>query len=199
MNSSNKSKLNWSIIKEPVSKLSKEELFILVKDLFSRSKDNKSFLIARFNMDKNEILSFYKGQIRKHLTPNISSYKKIKITPVKKLIQEYKNASNDLSGTLELMFTAIEKCVYLMGENNYYEDPFYNGFNSILSDFVLILNSKSEEYLEEFRDRLEKLRIEALKIEWRYGKIIADKISSLLLKGAKQNDAGAAWLSSQIP
>jgi hypothetical protein len=49
-----------------------------------------------------------------------------------------------------------------------------------LCDFSELISSKSEEYLEIFMERLEKLRNKASGIGWGYGDTVDEVISELL-------------------
>lgn len=99
--------LKWSDIKKEIQELNKEDLIVLVKDLYDNSKENKTFLAARFCKNNIQILEKYKEKVIEPFFPK-RGFGKLQLAPAKKAIRDYKKATNDLLGTLDLMLTYVE-------------------------------------------------------------------------------------------
>jgi hypothetical protein len=174
--------VKWSDIKKNIQDLSKEEMLELVKDLYDNSKDIKIFLGARFCKDNRQIYNEYKEKVIEPFYPKRGSIGKLKFAPARKAIRDYKKATNDLLGTLDLMLTYVESGTKFTCAYGDIDENFYNSLESVLSEFSELISSKSEEYLETFRERLEKLMDKASDIGWGYGDTVGDIIIPLLEK-----------------
>ena len=104
----------------------------------------------------------------------------LKLVPAKKAIQDYKKASGDLIGTLDLMLYYVEQGTKFTLEYGDIDEPFYNSLESVLYDFKNLLQSKDEEYIDIFKERLLKLRKNSYWIGWGYGDSINDVVFDIL-------------------
>ncbi len=166
-------------IKKSLQNLEKEEFIQLVKDLYALSKENKSFLSARFDRDNKDILLEYKNKVIEPFYPKRGGIGKLQLRPAKNAISDYKKASNDLLGTLDLMLTYVEAGTKFTTEYGYINENFYNSLESVLYDFKNLINTKSQDYLDYFRERLEKLSQNSDK-GWGYGDTIDEVVGDLL-------------------
>lgn len=170
---------NWSEIKKRLEPFDKKELINVIKDLHSLSKENKNFLSARFASDKNQIFKKYKEKVVEPFYPANGRFGSLKLAPAKKAINDYKKASNDLLGTLDLMLTYVESGTEFTCEYGDIDENFYNSLESVLFNFQELISSKSEDYLDDFKDRLIKLRNKASGLGWGYGDTVDEIIDEL--------------------
>ena len=114
--------------------------------------------------------------------PKNKKFGDLKFAPAKKAIRDYKKATNDLLGTLDLMLYYVESGTKFTCEYGDIDENFYNSLETVLYDFSELISSKAEEYLENFRERLEELKTKASEIGWGYGDTVGDIVSELLKK-----------------
>jgi len=110
-----KPSLSRKNFKQALSKLSRADLIKLVGDLYSTSPDNRNFLEAKFSTptaftsSPAKPLHRYKAIIHKNLFPDVmTGTAPLSFVPVRKAISDYKKATGDLKGVLELMVYAVE-------------------------------------------------------------------------------------------
>jgi hypothetical protein len=97
-----KAKPFWSDIKIRLAEFDRAGLMQLVSDLYGFSKDNQTFMHARFAFSVNA-LDDYKKRIRLALAPDISRhYGNPSVATAKKAISEYIKAVGDPFGIIEL-------------------------------------------------------------------------------------------------
>jgi hypothetical protein len=100
-------KTTWRDVKVILSEKDKGELLKLVGDLYSLNKDNKVFIHSRFRIGKEQ-LEPYKKVISEALYPDIYKNKSIKLSAGRKAISEYRKATKDTIGSIELMVHYLE-------------------------------------------------------------------------------------------
>jgi DNA repair exonuclease SbcCD ATPase subunit len=100
---------NWLEIRRTLNKCSENDLLGLNAELYSLLKSNKDFLEARFLQD-NQALERYKAQIKKYLAPNEpwKDSQQISIKNAKKVLSDYKKATSNKIGLIDLMVYYIE-------------------------------------------------------------------------------------------
>ena len=170
-----KEKLVWSDIKKEVSNFSREGLLGLVKDLFELSEENKTFLAARFKTNTSYGIEKYKDIIIEQFFPD-RGYGKLKLSIARKAINDYKKATSDYKGILDLMLIYVEYGTKFTLEFGDIDDAFYDSMMSMLGQFLKLIKSEQhQKYYPVFRDRIEKLRNSTYnKIGWGYSDYIDD-------------------------
>jgi hypothetical protein len=101
-------KPGWSQVKAVLSQQEPKDLLKLVGDLYRLSKDNRAFIESRF-LAGEDTLEHYKGIIADALYPDVFKNKPVRLSVGKKAISDYRKATNDTAGTLELMVHYLEQ------------------------------------------------------------------------------------------
>src|SRR3990167_5025213 len=104
-NKTDKSKSSyWIEIKQILAQGSQNDLLGLVADLYTLSKQNKDFLNARFICD-DKAIEQYKNKVKRYLAPDEpwKSSQQVSLKEAKKAIGDYKKATNDRIGLIDLM------------------------------------------------------------------------------------------------
>ncbi|MBT7071390.1 MAG: hypothetical protein HN975_10940, partial [Anaerolineae bacterium] len=98
----------------------------------------------------------------------------------KKVITEYKKATKDLRGTLDLMLTYVERGHAFTNDFGDIDEPFYNTLLNMFERFAteLKMSPARRELYDLFRKRLLKMRATS-EIGWGYGDEIKDTVSEL--------------------
>ncbi|ETZ04473.1 hypothetical protein [Holospora undulata] len=99
----------WLDIRKTLPKCSERDLLVLIADLYALSKQNKDFLEARF-IKNEEVLARYKSIIKKYIAPSEpwKNNQQISLKDAKKAISDYKKATNDKIGLIDLMVCYVE-------------------------------------------------------------------------------------------
>jgi hypothetical protein len=98
----------------------------------------------------------------------------------KKVISEYRKATGDLRGTLDLMLTYVERGHAFTNAFGDIDEPFYVALENMLERFAVELRQSPAKYelYELFRSRLMVIR-RTSDIEWGYGDAIRETMDEL--------------------
>ena len=91
----------------PTGVKSQKELLNLIRDLYALHPEVKDFLHARFQTSKANVKP-YKKTIQEALYPDVIHGEDIDLERGRKAINDYKKATNDPMGTLDLMAHYVE-------------------------------------------------------------------------------------------
>ena len=84
-----KNTTTWSNVKAKLNDFDRSSLLDLVQDLYAASKDNQTFLHARFGLG-DDILKPYKTTIERWLWPDMFKQQDTSVAKAKKAIADYK-------------------------------------------------------------------------------------------------------------
>ena len=101
--------VKWPQIKSALASLDKPELVALLKDLFDHSIESRAFLSARFLAEgvPDAILDKYRKRIVEQFFPK-RGFGKLDLRSARRAIRDYRKATSDLAGTVDLMLTYVE-------------------------------------------------------------------------------------------
>ena len=101
--------VSWSQIKTMLVPLEKPEIIALLKDLFDHSIESQAFLSARFLAEgvPDAILDKYRKRIVEQFFPK-RGFGKLDLRAARRTIRDYRQATSDLAGTVDLMLTYVE-------------------------------------------------------------------------------------------
>ncbi len=99
----------WQKVRGNLREWDKPALIALIKDLYHASLDNRNFLQARFQAEENEgeALDKYRRRIVEQFFPR-RGFAEPKLTEARKAIRDYRKATGNLTGTVDLMLTYVE-------------------------------------------------------------------------------------------
>ena len=172
---------SWSHVKKRLGSFDRIGLIGLVKDLFDFSEENRAFLLARFadDSDAKAALEDYRRRIIEVFFPK-RGFSDLKLGPARKAIRDYRKATSDLAGTLDLMLTYVETGTQFTCEFGDIDEPFYDSLESMLDQFVKLLKTpEGAEMYPDFQDRLGSLKKRGSWIGWGYGDYINDTVNEM--------------------
>lgn len=146
---------------------SKAVLLKALRSLYDLSQENRDFLHAKF-LRGDGALEPYRQTIGEALYPDMFSKKPISIATARKAISQYKKATNDEMGVLELMVYFVERgnqCTVDLGD---IDESFYLSLESMFDRVLNTLQKSSEEITHRFLPRLIAVRDAASGIGWGY-------------------------------
>lgn len=158
---------SWSHVKTRLANFDHAGLLALVQDLYAASKDNQTFLHARFGLG-GDVLKPYKATIAQWINP-ADVRKPMSVAKAKKAISDYKKALGQPEGLAELtVFYCEEVFDFLAGcglEDEGYYDALVRMFEQALK-YVLALPTAERA---PFLTRLEQVRQFGQNIGWGVG------------------------------
>ena len=109
MTNTTKNPGGWSAVRQQLATWEKPALLALLKDLYETAAENRDFIHARCQAGEGggEALEKYRGKIVEQFFP-ARGYGKLKLGEARKAIRDYRKATGNLPGTVELLMTYVE-------------------------------------------------------------------------------------------
>lgn len=180
----NKSKNSpWLEIRKKLNNCSETDLKGMLGELYALSKTNKNFLDARFLTDKT-VLKRYEADIQKYISPYEpwKSTQQISIKDAKKVLSDYKKATNDKRGLIHLMIHYVECGTHFLCAFGDMYAQYYNSLLSVFENAITLMKTFPNEDIQDFIDRLRGISTQASGMGWGY----SDGITHMLHKAYPQ-------------
>lgn len=146
---------NWIEIRKILHRCSESDLISIITELYTLHQSNKDFLEARFLKD-NQALKRYKTKIEKNLDAhypfNTSEY--VNLKDAKKVISDYKKATNNTMGIIELMIHYVEIGTSVSNKNGGMYTAYYASLVSVLNTALALMKKFEQSEIQDFIERL---------------------------------------------
>lgn len=165
-------KPKWTEVKKTIRSLDDAALVGLIGELYKLSPANKDFLEARFIKDASS-LDAYKKIIFECLWPERDG-DRFRFRDARKAISDYKNASGDVAGEVDLMLHYVETGNAFTLEYGDIDEAFYDSILSMCQKAAKIIRQLPIRNRETYRDRMRHLVESSDGIGWGYHDELAD-------------------------
>ena len=169
----NDKKISWKDVRAKLTLCSERDLLTLISDLYSLDAKNKRFLEARF-ISKKDSLTSYKKTIRESVHPDIE--KPFQLREGRNAIAEYKKATGNIEGTLDLMIYYVECGTEFTLEYGDIDGPFYNSLGSMFEAAAQLLKKADARTIRIFLPRLLELVSATKSMGWGYHDYLTDAL-----------------------
>jgi hypothetical protein len=171
---------SWTSIRAQLATLEKPALLALVKDLYQAAPGNRDFLHARYQPQEGgeQALEAYRRKIVEQFFP-ARGFGKLKLAEARKAIRDYRKATGQLAGTLELMMTYVENGARFTEEYGDIDERFYDSVESVLDELAALLLGEAWKLYPEFEPRLARVKKMASGIGWGFGDHVAEVVGEL--------------------
>ncbi len=139
------------MINKDLKKLEKEELYSLLVELASLTKENANFLQLKLQNKPEEALIYYKKKIKETLWQE-----RINLRGARKAICDFKKISRKPEHLLELMVFYVENGVEIGEEYGDLYEVFYYSMESMFEQIIKMLND-NVELVTQFKGRLDSV------------------------------------------
>lgn len=170
-----KNAITWSNVKAKLNDFDRNNLLDLVHDLYAASKDNQTFLHARFGLG-DDILKPYKTTIERWLWPDMFKQQDTSVAKAKKAIADYKKALSHPEALAELMVFYCECAVGFSHDVGLNDEGYYDSLVSMFEQTLKLLSKFSEPQRVQYVARLNALR--AVSHDFGYG--VGDNLDDLM-------------------
>lgn len=177
---------SWSVLKKHLTERTQAELLALVKDLFDRSADNRAFIAARLLAGGEDaadswITRPYRQRIHDAFY-NKGGWPRARLglADARKAIRDYRKASGDVPGTVELMLTYVETGTNFVADFGAADGPLLDSLSSVLNEMkALLAEDEGLAVYREERERLLELAEVASRFGWGYEDHVRDVLREL--------------------
>jgi hypothetical protein len=169
---------NWSAVKDQLKALPRDSLIALARDLYRASSENRRFLHARLLGPAIEIAK-YRELVREAIYPDALSRRPVRLGEAQRLVRHYRQATGDLSGTLDLLLTFIEAGTEQAADLGYGDERYFVALERALDEAVEIGHTLSGPVHRAFVDRARTLADRASAVGWGFGDYVAEAAAGL--------------------
>lgn len=169
---------NWSAVKTRLEAFSQRALIALVRDLYRASPENRRFLHARLLGSQIE-LATYRQLIAEAVFPDPLSSRPVRVGEAQRLIRHYRQATDDLPGTIELLLTLVEAGTEPAADLGYEGEPYFLALERALDAAVELAETLPAPLRRDFVRRIGKLAERASAVGWGYGDYVGEVAAGL--------------------
>jgi hypothetical protein len=176
--------MNWPQIRKQLRQKDPDQLIDLLKGLYDLSLGNKAFLRLQFsaNHQDTEFLEKCRQQVIEAIYSPRRKYPDYpKFAQARKAINEYKKATGDIHGTVDILLTYVERGTAFTSDFGDIDEPFYERLETALSNVVDLIKASPTriQLYQNFRPRFLILRKEAGWMGWGYGDTVNEIVAEL--------------------
>ena len=168
-------KPKWQDIRRALSSKGKTELLNLIRDLYALRPEVQDFINARFVVSMAN-LTPYQKTIQEALYPDVIHGEDLDLARGRKAINDYKKATNDPIGTLDLMTHYVECGTQFAAQYHYGVEELYEDLDEMFTRVVKTLQQSEQELIDTFLPRLRTIVREAEDIGWGYDDAISETL-----------------------
>jgi len=174
--------LSWQAVKAILAQQSPQELLQLIRDVYALRPEVKDFIHARLLSAKANVAP-YKKTIHQSLSPDVIHGEDLDLARGRNAISDYKKATNDPVGTLELMVYYVECGNQFTVDYGDIDEEFYESLDAMFTQVVKTLQKSDETTVERFLPRLKAVVRQAEGIGWGYYDAISDTLEGAFPEG----------------
>ncbi len=170
----------WSTVRQHLTAWDKPALLALLKDLYEAAGVNRDFIHARSKTGDGDgdVLEKYRRKIVEQFFPARGDGK-LKLVEARKAIRDYRKATGNLPGTVELLMTYVENGTRFTAEYGDIDERFYSSVESALDELATLLRGKARGIYPQFRDRLARVEQMSDGIGWGFHDFVRDVVGQL--------------------
>jgi len=157
MASSKKTTPSWSDVKDKLTDFDRAGLIGLVQDLYAASKDNQTFLHARFALG-GDVLKPYKATIDRWLWPDVFKNQDTSVAKAKKAIADYKKAIGQPEGLAELAVFFCERAAGFSCDVGLQDEGYFDALVRMFAQALTVIGPLPEDRRYTLLARLDAVR-----------------------------------------
>jgi len=170
----------WTDVKAKLASFDRRGLLGLVQDLYAASKDNRTFLHARFGVGV-DVLEPYKETLDRWLWPDVLRNQDTSVAKAKQAISSYRKAVGEPAGLAELMVFYCERAAGFCNDLGNQEEVFFDALVRIFEQALKVIGKLPAQDRDALIARLDRVRL----ISHNFGYGVGDGMDSLLARHAR--------------
>lgn len=165
----------WSGVKTKLADFDRAGLIGLIQDLYAASKDNQTFLHARFALG-DDVLRPYKVTIDRWLWPDVFKNQDTSVSKAKKAISDYKKAIGQPEGLAELMVFYCERAAGFSNDVGLQDEGHFDALVRMFGQALKAIDGLPQDCKPALMARLDSVR----HISHNFGYGVGDDMDDLL-------------------
>jgi hypothetical protein len=171
-----KRKASWTTVRAELQNMDSDELIGLIKDLYERADENRSFVEARLAVGDDPLIPF-KKRIEEALYPDPIHGPPISIAAARKVVSDYRAASGDPGGLLDLMLYYVECGTEMTLDYGDMDEAFYSSLESMFDRAIKQLEGSEPGMVATYLPRAVRIVRRAEGLGWGYYDYLAARLS----------------------
>jgi hypothetical protein len=146
--------ISWTDVKSKLADFDRAGLISLIQVLYAASKDNQTFLHARFDLGE-DVLKPYKTAIDRWLWPDVFRNQDISIAKAKKAISDYRKAIGAPEGLAELMVFYCERAAGFSADMGLQDERYFAALERMFAQALITIAEMPTQQQQPLWDRLD--------------------------------------------
>jgi len=164
----------WSDVKKALAEFDRAGLLALIQDLYAASKDNQTFLHARFGLG-GDVLKPYKATLERWLWPDVMKNQDMSVAKAKKAISDYRKAIGQPEGLAELMVFYCERAAGFSNDVGLQDEGYFDALVRMFGQALKTIDALPEDYRPALIARLDAVR----RVSHNFGYGVGDDMDDL--------------------
>ena len=155
----------WNDVRAALLHFDRAGLRGLVQDLYTASKDNQAFLLARLGLGHDQLQPF-KACISNWICPDVMKNQPISVSKAKKAIADYKKAIGHPEGMAELSIFYCEEASGFLESCGLEDESYFAALIRMYGRSLELVSNLPPAERATYLERLDKLRARGRQIGW---------------------------------
>lgn len=172
----------WSQLKPHLQRLEKQDLLLIVRDLYALNADNKVFLSTRLLAGTpDEIAEPYRRIICQVFNPD-RGMPSLRLSTARKALNDFKKACADPLLTIDLMLFYVEQGVICTNSYGDIGEAFYSSLLSVYHSAAQLVDQISDrDRIDQFQHRFQEIISDTPNIGWGFHDRLVEIYNDMLL------------------
>jgi len=168
----------WTDLKSRLETFDRAGLVGLIADLYEASPANRRFLESRL-VPQGGALDEYRRIVAAAIYPDPFSQRRVSVRDASAAITEYRRATGDVAGTVDLMLTFVEAGTEQAADLGYGDDSYFNALETKLNAIAKLFDDLPASAQAATTSRLRQVRNRGKNIGWGYGDLLDDVVTRI--------------------
>jgi hypothetical protein len=175
---------NWSDVRARLEAFDRKALVSLLGDLYDASAANRRFLHSRLTPGSRAIEE-YRRLVADAIYPDPFSKRRVSVRDAAAAIVEYRRATGDASGTVDLMLTFVEAGTEQAADLGYGDAAYFDALEVRLDAVAKEFETLPADVQADVRTRLGRIQLRARAIGWGFSDAVDEAVRALDARAAR--------------
>ena len=174
----------WSEVKARLEALDRKRLVSLLGDLYTANAANRRFLHSRLTPASRGIEE-YRRLVADAIYPDPFSKRRVSVRDAAAAIVEYRRATGDAAGTVDLMLTFVEAGTEQAADLGYGDEAYFDALQVRLDAVAKAFDTLPADARAKVRARLGRIQVRAQAVGWGFSDAVDELVHALDARAAR--------------